>query len=278
MKKVAVVLLVFLLVPSGIFAKPKKAKKEKPQKAQVHPKPKEFFVDVLLPHLWEGTKAVFSDENVPYFALSTTLAGVAFTQDDKVRSWWLEYEPLGDYKGIGNTWGDGLTQAGIALSLWGAGLLAKNQKLATTGEVLAEAEIINGILTTIFKAVVGRQRPDESGYDSFPSGHTSASFTLAAVIDHRLGHAWGIPAYLLAIYTGMCRMESDVHWFSDVVMGAGLGMIVGYSVSKKHDDYPYEKRWHKTDKKKSALKNAVIFPIVPEKGNGAGVGVLLNLN
>jgi len=275
MKKFLLFLLLVLILPGLSLAR---EKTQKP-KEKVHPQPKEYFIDILLPHLWEGTKAVFSDQNVPYFALSTTLAGIAFTQDEKVRNWWLEYDPLGDWKVVGNTWGDGLTQAGLALSFWGAGLWAKNQKIASTGEVLMEAGIINGILTTIFKAVVGRERPDESGLDSFPSGHTSASFTFASVIDHRLGHAWGIPAYALALYTGMSRMESDVHWLSDVVMGAGLGMIVGYSVSRAHDDYPYEKRWHRTEKKKSPLETATFVPILPErKGEPAGFGILLTLD
>lgn len=275
MKKFCLSLMLILILPGGVVAK------EKRQKTNIiaHPQPKEYFIDILLPHLWEGTKAVFSDQNVPYFALSTTLAGIALTQDEKVRHWWEEYEPLGDWKVVGNTWGDGLTQAGLALSFWGVGLWAKNQKIASTGEVLMEAGIINGILTTIFKAVVGRERPDESGLDSFPSGHTSASFTFASVIDHRLGHTWGIPAYALALYTGLCRMESDVHWFSDVVMGAGLGMIVGYSVSRAHDDYPYEKRWHRTEKKKSSLETTTLVPIFPErKGEPAGIGILITLN
>ena len=243
---------------------------------EIHPKPKEYFVDVLLPHLWEGTKASFSAETVPYWALTGIAAGLAFTQDQGFREYFEDHDPIGDWKVIGNSWGEGYTQAGIALGFWGGGWLAGDQKLAATGEVLMESEIINGLVTTAMKQIVGRERPDQSGNDSFPSGHTSDSFCFAAVIDHRLGHGWGIPAYGLALFTGLSRMESDKHWLSDVAMGAGLGTIIGYSVSKNHDDWPYQKRWHLTDKKMPG--NAVLIPILPEnKKGGAGIGIYIPL-
>lgn len=234
---------------------------------QIHPKPKEYFVDVLAPHLWDDTRAVFSGENAPYWLVAGGAAAVAYSQDQKTRDYFLREQPLGDAKDFGNFFGEGYTQAGIALAFWGAGWLAGNQKIASTGEVLMEAEIINGISTTVFKSIVGRERPDGNGHESFPSGHTSDSFCFAAVIDHRLGHLWGIPAYGVAVLTGLSRMESDRHYLSDVVMGAGMGMIIGYSVSAHHDDWPYRKRWHYTDKKKRLLENAYYLPILPEKGN-----------
>ena len=162
----------------------------------------------------------------------------------------------------------------VAIAFWGAGWAANNQEIASTGEVLAEAEILNGIYTTLFKSIVGRERPDHSGADSFPSGHSSDSFCFAAVIDSRLGHGWGIPAYSLAVLTAMSRMDSDKHYLSDVVMGAGLGMIVGYSVSKNHDDWPYSKRWHFTDKNRELDKISFMPLTSPHFHDGLGFGDL----
>jgi hypothetical protein len=264
MKKIPLLILFVIWFPNSAFSQEENfpAESKETIETEIHPQVKEYFVDVLLPHLWEGTKAVFSEDTFQYWALASFTAGIAFSQDEDVRDYWLEHDLIGDWKVVGNFYGEGYTQAGLALSFWGLGAITKDQKLASTGEVLIEAEILNGLVTTAMKQVIGRERPDNSGNDSFPSGHTSDSFCFAAVIDERYGHAWGIPAYALATLTALSRMESDKHWLSDVVMGAGTGMIIGYSVSKNHDDYPYEKRWHHTDK--NLIQQAHILPVFPQ--------------
>jgi len=281
MKKALVFALALFLVPGLITAeeKPKSEKTEKAPRNDVHPKPGEYFVDVLAPHLWEGAKSSFSGETVPYWTFSLMAAAAATTQDDKVRAWWLhDGYKLGDWRDAGNEWGEAYMQAGVALALWGTGWAADNQKLATAGEVMMEAEALNGIYTTAFKAMVGRERPDGNGNESFPSGHTSDSFCFAAVIDDQFGHYWAIPAYSLALLTAAARMDGNRHYLSDVVMGAGLGMIVGYSVSRNHDDWPYEKRRRVTEKK-SEVSRVYIVPISPAEGSeGAGIGVYIPLN
>jgi len=281
MKK-AILSIFLFLIPVLVLAQDKpgevEKKEQKAPRNDIHPKPKEYFVDALLPHLWEGAKASFADETVPYWTLSVMSAAAAFTQDDKTRSWFLEQKPLGDWKNVGNAWGEGYTQAGVALAFWGTGWLANDQKIASTGEVLMEAEILNGIFTTAFKSIVGRERPDKSSRDSFPSGHASDSFCFAAVIDDRLGHGYGAAAYALALLTGMSRMESDRHYLSDVVMAAGMGVVIGYSVSGGHDDWPYQKRWHRTDKK-TGLQKIYFMPVSPPSGaDGIGLRVYVPLD
>lgn len=267
-----------IIIPGRSYCQEKDepAQEETDSRNEIHPQPKEYFVDVLAPHLWEDTQAIFSTDNIPALAVTGFVTGIAATQDTDFRESWLAHDRLAGWEVVGNTWGEGYTQAGLALGFWGAGWLAKDQKLASTGEVLMEAEIINGVVTTAAKALVGRTRPDLSGDDSFPSGHTSDSFCFAAVIDDRYGHAWGIPAYALAAFTGLSRIESDKHWLSDVAMGAGLGMVIGYSVSRNHDDWPYEKRWRHTEKK--PLGNAQLIPIIPQDGKDeAGISVYIPL-
>ena len=94
------------------------------------------------------------------------------------------------------------------------------------------------------KHAFGRERPDatmkksswRSGGDSFPSGHTAAAFAAAQVfIDSRPSEepAWRIAAYSLGALTAYARMEDNMHWFSDTVAGAALGMATGRFVSKR---------------------------------------------
>ena len=77
------------------------------------------------------------------------------------------------------------------------------------------------------KVAVGRERPNQQDNKSFPSGHTSNAFALAAVAERHYGWKIGAPAYLLAGVVGLSRLHQDKHWLSDVMAGATLGYLVG---------------------------------------------------
>ena len=62
---------------------------------------------------------------------------------------------------------------------------------------------------------------------SFPSGHTAASFAAATAIFLR-NKAWGIPALVLAALVGVSRLYLYVHYPSDVLCGAALGLLCGF--------------------------------------------------
>jgi membrane-associated phospholipid phosphatase len=77
---------------------------------------------------------------------------------------------------------------------------------------------------------VRRLRPDTTGLAAFPSGHTSASFSLATVAASKWGWKVGVPACLLVGFVGYTRMESNKHYLSDVLFGAGVGIVSGRAV------------------------------------------------
>ncbi len=95
------------------------------------------------------------------------------------------------------------------------------------GYTLAEAYATNFILTQGLKYATHRMRPDGSSSTSFPSGHTSDTFTVATVVSSYYGKKWGIPLYVLAGLVGVSRIEQGRHWASDAVAGAALGYISG---------------------------------------------------
>lgn len=93
-----------------------------------------------------------------------------------------------------------------------------------------EAIVLAGVQTEILKMSVRRVRPDRTDLAAFPSGHTSGSFALAAVAGSKWGWKAAVPGYLLAGFVGYTRMEARKHYLSDVIFGAGLGIVSGRAV------------------------------------------------
>ncbi len=86
------------------------------------------------------------------------------------------------------------------------------------------------IITHTLKHTVNKRRPDNNGYQSFPSGHTSAAFQGATFIQKRYGWKYGLPAYAAASFVGWSRIEgeSDKHDLTDVLAGAAIGTLSSY--------------------------------------------------
>ena len=74
------------------------------------------------------------------------------------------------------------------------------------------------------KYAVDAERPNgKTG--SFPSAHTSVTFTGAEFIRKQYGWAWGAPAYAAASYVGWSRVQTQHHWWRDVAAGAAIGLL-----------------------------------------------------
>ena len=90
--------------------------------------------------------------------------------------------------------------------------------------------------TFALKALVDDERPDGSGDDSFPSGHASVAFHGAAFIHRRYGIRRAWPAYLLAGYVGVSRVDADKHDEADVFAGAAIGTAAAFLLTDPHPD------------------------------------------
>lgn len=93
----------------------------------------------------------------------------------------------------------------------------------------------------ILKPLVGRIRPFEINKAvellvprptdfSFPSGHTGASFAAAGALFFRGDRMW-IPSCILAALIAFSRLYLYVHYPSDVLAGALLGIMAGWAGS-----------------------------------------------
>ena len=152
--------------------------------------------------------------------------------DARVAEWaatteYSSYSPLGDLLG------EGWFQATTALGTYAVGRLTKDRTVTHIGSDLIRAQLLNGIITKTLKLTTERTRPN-GGSQSFPSGHSSATFASVAVLQNHFGWKVGVPAYAVATFIGWARFRDNSHWVSDVVFGSALGIAIGRTVVVGH--------------------------------------------
>lgn len=94
------------------------------------------------------------------------------------------------------------------------------------------AGLVNGI-----KYSAKEMRPDGSTANSWPSGHTATAFVGASLLHKEYGLTrspwWSVAGYGVATATGVMRVLNNRHWISDVMSGAGIGIMsteLGYAL------------------------------------------------
>lgn len=134
--------------------------------------------------------------------------------------------------------GHGATIAIIGLILLIAGRLFKRLQLVFIGKMVLVSYVCAGITVQMLKHLLGRARPRltddilfigpswSSGFDSFPSGHTTVVFCLAYVFSHYYKR-YAVLFYSLSIIAAIERFYNLSHFPSDVFAGACTGVIVG---------------------------------------------------
>jgi membrane-associated phospholipid phosphatase len=158
------------------------------------------------------------------------------------------------------TGGPGPFIAGGALYVVGRG--ANSARFAALGVHLTEGVVVAAALNGLVKGLSGRALPDATTkpghfsfgrgfhdgngpFVSFPSGHTAASFAAAAVITDEMS-SWDSStvrivapiAYSSASLVALSRLYENVHWASDLPIGAAIGILSGKAVALWEQRHP----------------------------------------
>jgi membrane-associated phospholipid phosphatase len=125
--------------------------------------------------------------------------------------------------GSRDTWNKASRVGEVALVATAMGFIVANRNDSQGFEQFALTGVTAAGVTYGLKTAIKEQRPDGSGDDSFPSGHTSISFASAGFIGHRYGWKYGLPAMVAATGVGIARVAAKKHHWYDVVAGAAIG-------------------------------------------------------
>ena len=182
----------------------------------------------FFPNLLRGTIGVFSTDNIKPLLIGGGATGIGAIFDDEVADWIAD--PEHDF---GKSLESGASPAvigGVVAVLFATGRGVDGPRYRAMTYDLMHGFLINAGYTTLLKEVVQRERPNGDDQLSFPSGHASNAFTLAAVAERHYGWKMGLPAYTLASLVAVSRLQRNKHYLSDVMAGATLGYIVGRTV------------------------------------------------
>jgi membrane-associated phospholipid phosphatase len=179
---------------------------------------------------------------VAFSLLALTGSFAALLQVDIPILWFLRshnlsaIETLGD---VGEKLGNGGTLITISLVMLLVGRYLQRHALMRLGRDSLLAHGVVALVVNGLKHIIGRPRPRlthsggwqwwpswDSGLDSFPSGHTSATIAVVTVLS-RAAPRWRWVFFAIAAWVAASRIWRGSHFPSDVVSAMVLGFVVG---------------------------------------------------
>jgi membrane-associated phospholipid phosphatase len=177
----------------------------------------------------------------------TGIGVLAYTQDENIQKYFVSHQSTAAdnlSKYVFEPIGNGIGTSVIIGGLYAGGLLAKDNRLAGSSLTAAKAFIVSAVIAQTVKQLTHRHRPYQDEipdhdqwegpiadihYTSFPSGHSTAAFSLATVFAMEYSNTIWVPvlAYTMATGTAISRLYDNDHWASDVVIGSALGFVTG---------------------------------------------------
>lgn len=198
--------------------------------------------------MWGGLKSAYTKpfywEKDDWLTFGAIAAGTAimYIYDEQTSEYFINQSEGAPQmlKEIGWYYGSPQNFFMISAGIYGYGLFAKNEAFRHTGVLIISSAVATGLIQTISKNAFGRARPSqevgsrkfkflskESGYHSFPSGHSILSFTASHAIAKQFDNIWvkgGI--YAVGLIAPISRLWIGAHWLTDVTLGMVLGVVI----------------------------------------------------
>ena len=175
---------------------------------------------------------------------------IAFKLDERIALWVQHELPLGNVGNLGRRLlrlpGYFPFTLAICIAL---GLLHPRRWIGALS--LFACGAVGGLAYSVLKWIIGRHRPKleiapfslhpfaggifglfhaEKGL-SFPSGDATLAFATAACLSLLIPRAWAL-FYLAALVVAAERVLENAHYLSDVIAGAGIGILIGHFLTR----------------------------------------------
>lgn len=192
------------------------------------------------------THEAYESEDWWYVGLGVSALGLTIAFDQELQSGLSFPNPelqkeLSPYM---EPWGNPVYMGGAAMIAYFGAEMTNQDEMANVSSLALQSMLSSGLVALSLKFLFHRVRPEEQlrldPYQfkgpslsrdnlSFPSGHSSIAFSLAASISAYYQDIYyvAIPLYTLAGLTAWQRIYAQKHWPSDVVMGAIIGTFIG---------------------------------------------------
>ena len=172
--------------------------------------------------------------------IGASAAAVTHPFDKDLNEHFADSEHAGFF-GPGKYIGSFYVQLGTATGLYLVGRYVvppaagegRTNKVSHLGFDMVRALVVSQALTQGMKYAFQRDRPTGECC-AFPSGHASAAFATASVLERHLGYRGAWPTLLIASYVAASRLKDNRHYLSDVVFGSAVGIASGWTVVGRH--------------------------------------------
>jgi len=165
-------------------------------------------------------------------------AGLLMTIDEPTRDWVLDHRTDGyeTFADIARPWGEWPAYVPLGVGLTLGGWAVGDDAVRVAGERVAVSIAISAVAEGALKYTLSRRRPTSAdgprdfeffgSHSSMPSGHTTVAFALAASLAGDIDRTWASAGlYGLATASSLARLVDDMHWLSDLWLGAAVGIF-----------------------------------------------------
>jgi membrane-associated phospholipid phosphatase len=132
--------------------------------------------------------------------------------------------------------------------------------------LLIRSELIMTAIVFPMKILTAVPRPDTRALNSFPSGHTAQAFVAATFLHKEYGKSLpllSVLSYSTATVIGLLRVMNNRHWISDVLVGAGIGIL--------STNLAYLTHQNKLGHNRKQLSRMQFFPMYAQRSVGMGI-------
>ena len=207
----------------------------------------EFYKGLIIPAALVGTGLLIKSDNQGLDIAIRNRRNESIPDFKKHADDYLQYFPIAAVYGLN-----------------AFGIKGKNN-VGNSMAMLIKSELLMLAITQPLKRWTNVVRPDGSTDNSFPSGHTAQAFVAATFLHKEFGDKsiwYSVGGYTCATAVGAMRILNNRHWLSDVLAGAGIGILSTNLVY-----YTHRYKWSKKS------RHAVVMPTY-----GAGPGFYICYN